>query len=263
MAQVRAAASGIGLALVTGTLLLGTACFPVHTPIHTTRFDGTRHDTVVVLLPGFAAHDTTFAKKGVVDALRRGGVEADLVAVDATFGYYTKDALIERLREDVWPLTRSYDHVWVLGISMGGLGTLLTARAFADDVEGIVLLSPYLGRGKTLRDVQDGPLRAYTPPTDPTWDEALWGYYTRLDGHADSLPVVLLGHGDKDLGTGNLDWLAGYLPADHVRVVPGGHTWTTWTTLAEGFGRDVLPRYDAFGPPAPVAAEVPPTEETP
>jgi pimeloyl-ACP methyl ester carboxylesterase len=249
--------------------LLLAACFPAKAPMRTSFHPGPAVDvdadgtlenprTLVVLLPGFGSRDRAFETKGVVEALRAGGLQADLVAADATFGYYIRDQLKTRLGEDVIArYAPRYDDIWVLGISMGGVGALLTAHDFKTQIDGVVLLSPYLGRGRTLDAVRAGRRMAdYAPADERAWDEDLWDWLKQLDGASEKLPPIVLGYGTKDLGMSNLEWFARYLPQDRVRTTPGGHTWETWTVLAERVAREELvAKHAAFGAPGrlPVA----------
>jgi pimeloyl-ACP methyl ester carboxylesterase len=243
--------------------LLLAACFPARTPMRTSFHPGPAVDvdgdgrlenprTLVVLLPGFGSRDRAFESKGIVEALRRGGVNADLVAADATFGYYIRDRIEARIGEDVLGrYAPRYDHVWVLGISMGGVGALLTAHDFRKQVDGVVVLSPYLGRGKTLDSVRAGArMSDYAPADERAWDEHLWDWLKQLDGAPEKLPPIVLGFGTRDLGLSNLEWFARYLPDRRVLTTPGGHTWETWSVLAERVAREVLvPEHEAFGAP--------------
>lgn len=237
-------------------LLALAACFPARTPLRTTLYPGPDDDTLVVLLPGFGSHDRAFGDKGLVQAAREAGVEGDLLAVDATFGYYIRDQLKTRVGEDViGPLAGRYEHVWVVGVSMGGLGALLTAKDFARDVDGVVLLSPYLGRKRTLDDVRAGArVAAYTPADVRPWDEDLWDWLKHVDGEPHRLPPIYLGYGTTDLNLRTLEWFAGYLPAERVRVAEGGHAWPTWEQLVRDLAGGPLRREVAFGAPPPLPA---------
>jgi pimeloyl-ACP methyl ester carboxylesterase len=97
----------------------------------------------VVFMPGFADDDRGFIDHGFVDALRARGLAVDTVSAAATFGYYLDRSIVVRLREDVMrPLrARGYREVWIVGISMGGLGTVLLARDQSPNIAGIVLLA--------------------------------------------------------------------------------------------------------------------------
>lgn len=219
-----------------GGLALQVGCFKVTNPVRTTAHAGTDADTLVLLLPGFGASDRTFEKKEVIATMREAGLKADILAVNANYGYYVGEELIPRLREDVFAdVGGRYEHIWVVGISMGGLGTLLTLQAFREHVDGVVLLSPYLGRAKTLDVVSAAPLAAYQAPDAPMWDEDLWRFLTALETAPETLPPIYLGHGTKDLGVARHVWLSGYLPPERVRVVEGGHTWAVWRELIGAF----------------------------
>lgn len=237
--------------------LLVAGCFPAKAPVRTSFHPGADPDTLVVMLPGFGARDQAFADKGIIAAAREAGIQADLVAVDMTFGYYIRDQLETRLREDVFTtLAPRYEHVWVLGISMGGVGSLLTAKDFRKQVDGVILLSPYLGRKKTLDAVRSGrELADYNPADERAWDEDLWDWLKHLEEKPEKIPPIYLGYGTTDLGLANLAWFARYLPKDHVRIVPGGHAWPTWAALVKAFGEDQLRGEVAFGAPEVLAVE--------
>ena len=52
-----------------------------------------------------------------------------------------------------------YENIWLLGISMGGLGTLLYASEYPEQVDGVVLLAPFLGDRSAIETiVATGPL---------------------------------------------------------------------------------------------------------
>jgi pimeloyl-ACP methyl ester carboxylesterase len=239
----------IRLAAVASLFAVQFACMPAKSPVRMSFHDGADDRTAVLFLPGFAASDRTIARKGVIDAMRDAGLQADVITVDARVGYYARGTLAERLEADVMPLVRAkYDHIWVMGISMGGYGTLWTADAFEDDVEGIVLFSPFLGRGRVLRSVEASGLQAWTPPEDPKWDDDTWAWLQRVDAGGWNAPVVYFGRGSKEDGSAN-QMFASLLPEGRVRIAEGGHQWKVWRELAAEFVREDLLQHEAFRPP--------------
>jgi pimeloyl-ACP methyl ester carboxylesterase len=226
-------------------LSTSVACWTARIPMPLETYDAPQSDTLLILLPGFAAYDHTFEKKGLIDAAREAGFYGDIVAANATFGYYRKRNLVQELERRILADARGkYEHIWVVGISMGGLGTLLTAQEHAEDLDGIVLLSPFLGRGKVVSAVAEGGgLPAWEPPEEASWEEDIWGW---LDDAAErdwQDPQVFLGHGTRDLGVKNHEQLASYLGTERVRTAEGGHTWPVWEELlAEFVRKEIVPR---------------------
>jgi len=147
------------LSLLPLPLLLGCAAMrPARTPIPraTHVSDGGAHQTLMVLLPGIRDTRDDFERHGFIAAVRERDLPVDLVAVDAHFGYYTKRTLIERLLADVIVPAREdgYDRVILVGVSLGGLGALITAREAPDQVDGIVLIAPFLGEKKFISEIE-------------------------------------------------------------------------------------------------------------
>lgn len=250
------------IGLVALTLAATAGCFPAKAPMKTALYEGSDDSrTLLVMLPGFGARYTAFEKKGILDVARDAGLTNDILTVDMTYGYYISNRYDERLQEDVFDKVRDdYDDIWVLGISMGGLGTLLTTKAFSEDVDGAILLSPFLGRRKTMRAIQAQGIDGWQPPADdPKWDESLWGWMKGWEDREWSGPPLLLGHGDRDLGMRNLNWMASQLPDGRVEVQPGGHAWTTWAALTRVMVRDHLLELPAFGGTPTAAAQAPET----
>ena len=73
-----------------------------------------------------------------VQAVYDAGIHADMVAVEAHYGYYATRTVVTRLREDVIAPARAqgYTQIWLVGVSMGGLGALLYVRAYPGTSRG-------------------------------------------------------------------------------------------------------------------------------
>jgi len=103
---------------------------------------------LMVFLPGQGDTAERFEQRGFVSEVRAQDLSIDMVAADASLGYYAKGILSERLFADVVQprSTRGYEQVWLVGISMDGLGTVLYSRQRpAGEIYGVLALSPYLG----------------------------------------------------------------------------------------------------------------------
>ena len=83
---------------------------------------------------------------GIAAAIQSAWPDADVVLTGLGFGYYMQGRAPQRLHDEVIvpARTRGYREVWLMGASMGGMGTLMYDRAYPGDADGLVLLAPYL-----------------------------------------------------------------------------------------------------------------------
>jgi pimeloyl-ACP methyl ester carboxylesterase len=217
--------------------------FPAPTPMRTVaRAADASHRSrcLVVFLPGFGDDEKVFVEHGFTDALRMRGMAIDSVSAGATFGYYSRRTLLTRLREDVLVPARAkgYEQIWVVGVSMGGLGALLLAKDQDPGIAGVYLLAPYLGDDDLLEEIdRAGGVARWEPgvvsPDD--YQRDLWRYIKRVTGAPQGPPLLYLGAGDKDkLGHGHRI-LAAALPAARVFSTPGKHDWGPWSILWADF----------------------------
>ena len=144
-------------ALLLAALLCG--CFPsTKAPIDMIRYDNANIKgprMLFVFLHGYGDPTSVFDEEGFIAAVRSRGLSVDMSSVDAHIGYYMNGTILTRLREDVIGPARAqgYDHIWLIGNSMGGFGSLLYAAEYPTEISGIVLLGPYLGERTIIRDI--------------------------------------------------------------------------------------------------------------
>lgn len=194
-----------------------------------------------MLLPGLYDHSRDFARERFIALARASPVGADLVAVNANFSYYRARTIVPRLHQDVIAPARraGYREIWLVGISLGGLGALLYLKAHPADVAGVVLLSPYLGNDELTAEIAAaGSLAAWRPGSacgsEPMC--ALWWWlraYTREP--PGSRATMLLGYGNQDRFPVAHRLLAQSLGAQRSVMVDGGHDWGTWQQLWQQF----------------------------
>ncbi|MEB0057107.1 alpha/beta hydrolase [Variovorax sp. LG9.2] len=248
-----AAAVALASLLASGCTGLRPAKAPIDTFVDKSTCTA-RADTLLIMLPGAYSHPDEFVRENFVSAVRERQLAVDIVRVDAHLGYYNKGAVIERLQQDVIAPARArgYKAIWIVGISIGGLGGLIYANAHPVDVTGLVVLAPYLGDRVQSLDVANagGLVRWQGPLTDPVGDDraggeraqretALWQWlkaYARRPLPVDH-PPLYLGYGLDDRFAFSHRLLAAALPPERVFTTAGGHDWPEWTRL----WRAVLP----------------------
>jgi|SRR6185503_16667352 len=176
--------------------------------------------TLLVMLPPAKACARDLVDHGFVAAVREHRLPLDVAAVDADADYYLESGVGERLSADVIAPMRAkgYARLWLMGISLGGYGCIAVARQRAAELEGVILLAPFLGsRGPEALE-----------PADDAW-----------------FPAAYLGFGASDRYAAASEALAQRLPAARVLRLPGEHDWQTWIRL----WRELLAR-PAFSPHA-------------
>jgi len=242
---------------------LVAGCFPppappTTDPIREVRVtNGGAPRCLFVFLPGYGADPEDIVDRGFVEELGR-YVDADATVVDAHLGYYLEQNILHRLEEDVIEPARAngYDKVWIVAISMGALGALGYGATHAEQLDGVVLLSPWMGLGFTPGGVEreiasSGGLRAWrgaiedeseldgaAPMRSGTQDEffrLIWAWAAdpmRPDG---SRVPVYVGYGRQDRWARAQSLLADAYP-ERQRLVAGGlHQWDVFHETWRGF----------------------------
>jgi pimeloyl-ACP methyl ester carboxylesterase len=234
--------------LVTMAQLLPSCIPPTTVPIGTVDFRQPgvkRQQTLLVFLPGIRDKAYVFIDEGFVAALRARGIKADMIGVEAHLGYYEKKQFLPRLKADVIApaIEQGYRQIWLVGISLGGLGAVWYDIENPGDVAGIVLMSPYLGEPEVISEVvQAGGLRAWHPGFNCELDDQhkIWRGLKNYELREKNAQRVYLGYGQNDKFATADGLLAAVLPTGQVFTTDGGHDWPTWKCLWQRV-LDVLP----------------------
>lgn len=192
---------------------------------------------LIVFLPGSREVPQDIVDEGLVAEVRRQGLDADVIVADAHMGYFRAGSFEQRLREDVVvpARERGYQSVWLAGISLGGFGAMRYARAYPDDVDGVVALAPFVATTDVLREVAEaGGLLHWrplwpVPPGDYQRELLLW-----LQGYVDpglGRPPLYIGYGDTDRLQPYDPLMVPLLPPDRLLGAPGGHDWAPWKQM--------------------------------
>jgi pimeloyl-ACP methyl ester carboxylesterase len=230
-------------AVLAVALFLVFGCVPpTKVPIETARYEaGTTYAPrmLFVLLPGNGDPMTVFQKKGIINAVRERGLQADMIAVNAHIGYYRNGSVFTRLKEDVIDpaKARGYAQIWLIGDSLGGYGSISYARLYPEDITGIVLLGPFLGDKELIDEIkQAGGLPAWTPAEADNssmqgWNKHIWLWLKDCLDTKKCDRRVYAGYGLHDRFSYAQSFLASYLPPEQVIAINGGHDWSTWKKI--------------------------------
>lgn len=201
---------------------------------------------LVVVLPGRRDRLESLRRSGVGEAIQRAWPDADVLFAELSMPYYLDRSAARRLHDEVLlpARRRAYTEIWLVGASLGGMGEILYDQMYPGQVDGMVLLAPYTGERAIHDEIRAaGGIAQWNPapnPADPNdWQRDLWRHLRTWNAEPARARNVWLAYGDNDYLREGMPLVAGLLPQDHVRVVPGKHAWSTWTPATESILRAI------------------------
>ena len=221
------------LALLGGCAMRGDLTKPIPTElVHAPQ----AAQRVVVMLPGRGDDLAGLQRERVAQIIQSEWPDADVILTGLTMPYYTGGVATRRLHDEVIaPLKQhGYRQVWLAGISLGGFGTLLYDQAYPGQVDGMLVLSPYLGEHAIQREIRDaGGLAAWQPgPVQPmgpqTFQRELWRYIKHWSDDPTRTQTMWLAYGADERLRKAIELMSPQLSASHVRMLPGQHDWKLW-----------------------------------
>jgi hypothetical protein len=191
---------------------------------------------LVVLLPPIGGMGSHYETNGFVEAVREKGFEADLKILDVNPALYFRGRIIELVKTElVDPAKASgYRKIILVGTSLGGHGALLYITKYSEDVDGVVVLAPFLMGGRVAEAIEKaGSLRKWEDCPNFEWDYAcnMWKLLKACVSDPHTQSSIILGFGTEDGFAQQNSLLAKELPPQNVFTVTGGHDWATWKHL--------------------------------
>ena len=191
---------------------------------------------LLLMLPGAKNTPQQLSDYGFIRALRERVLPVDVLILDAHVDLYLERADIEALLQQTLDEVRAsgYRRIWLLGISLGGTGAMLCATQPGTEIEGVLLLAPFLGTRGIIAEVDAaGGLHRWNAGKigNRDYERALLEHIRRYPPGTAGFPPIFLGYGREDRYRGASIMLSAYLPEQRVSVIPGGHDWETWVVL--------------------------------
>lgn len=209
--------------------------------------DQAQTKNLIIFLRGMGGSHKSFEKYGFIEGVQQRDLPYDMIAPNTHFGYYAARNLVERLQEDIIEpaRTQGYENIWLVGVSMGGLGSVLYLKERTPDVDGIIILAPFLGYDSIIKEISSaGGLLEWQPgryDENKDWQRMLWHWLQQYAGQIDQLPPIYLGYGQDDTYVTGQDLLAAVLPPERVVVTSGGHDLRTFQKIWDIYlGKNVL-----------------------
>jgi pimeloyl-ACP methyl ester carboxylesterase len=208
--------------------------------LHYPAPEGPENRLLLVMLPGVGIEAAAFFDHGMVGAVQAHGREQklgiDVAAPRPELELYLDGEIGPALHRTVIEPARrqGYARIWLLGISLGGMGALHYAAGYAAEIEGLILLAPFLGTRGTVAEVERaGGLATWNPAqsiaTDLERRTLLW--LRDLLARQARAPALYLGYAQDDRFAPGHRLLADLLPEERVVTAEGGHDWDSWARL--------------------------------
>ena len=206
----------------------------------------TQAPVLLVLLPGVHMTPDELQQQGFVSAVRQRGLAVDVVVAGTLLDHTRDGSVIRRLRNEVIAPARAqgYSRIWLAGISLGGYLALHYERSHPGELQGVLLIAPYLGKRTLTQEIEAAGgaaswRRQAAAGSAGDIDQTLWTWLTALPA---GTPPIWLASGREDRFAAEQKLLAGLLPPDRTDLLPGGHDWKPWRALwSHWLDRGLLP----------------------
>ncbi len=194
-----------------------------------------KNNSLIVFLPGIIDTAETFKDEQIFTLARKAGITADMVAAGIYIKHLLKEKMIERLEADIFShlKNKGYENIWLVGMSLGALNSLLFYQQHMNKICGVVMLSPYIADEELAHELrQAGSLRQWEPKSANNKKilkrklVSLWKWLQQQQLKND-LNNIYLGYGNRDKFILSISLLRKILNTNNIIEVEGIHDWVT------------------------------------
>ena len=195
-----------------------------------------KSDKLIIFIPGIYDSVDKFKREYFFSDAREAGIKADMVAININAGHLAERVMIPRIRKDVFRLIRNdgYKNIWIVGVSIGGLSSLVYLQHHEKDLCGVVVLAPYLADDRLIEEVRKfGGIKKWLPAAEEIKDSideqinSLWSWLIIKNNFSN----IYLGYGKQDRLIIGSHLLETFLEPSHVVSMDGEHDWDTGRKL--------------------------------
>lgn len=194
---------------------------------------------LVVVLPGRRDRLESLRRSGVGEAIQRAWPDADVLFAELSMPHYLDRSAPHRLHNEVLmpARRRAYTEIWLVGASLGGMGAILYDKHYPGQVDGMVLLAPYVGERAIQQEIlAAGGVAAWNPaaqtsPERDRWQRELWEHLATWAREPSRTRNTWLAYGEHDYLIGAEPLLSPLVPEAQTLIRPGKHAWSTWTPM--------------------------------
>ncbi len=199
-------------------------------------FSGKPTSDLLVMFPGINSPGSDFVQHGFVQMFQDKYPDVDITLVDTRFAYIEDDNIAERIQNEIiLPARREgYKKIWFTGVSLGGLSAIKYNKSFAGNINGMVLIAPYLGSQYEIEGLlTDGTPYVWSELNNNSSDKTirLWQYLLNETQSKNGKENLFLAYGNSDRFSDMHRFLASLLDKNNVFIEKGGHNWTVWKKL--------------------------------
>ena len=196
---------------------------------------GKKTDKLIIFFPGLYDRAEKFKDEAFFSIARKEGITADMVSANVNVFHLVKEMMIERIELDVFNTAKDsgYKNIWLVGVSLGGLNSLLFNIKHERDICGVVTLAPYVANTPLIEDLSEAKeIKYWQPDSDENklvLEKRLQFLWVWLKEKAanNNLNNIYLGYGKQDKYINAIKLFENILDKNYVVTVKGGHTWAT------------------------------------
>lgn len=196
---------------------------------------GEKTDRLIIFLPGLYDTAEIFKDEAFFSIARKAGIKADMVSANVNVLHLVKNMMVKRIETDVLQQAKNngYKNIWLVGVSLGGLNTLLFYSKHLGNICGVVTLAPFVANEPLTKELQAVKNIQHWEPVpldkDLVFEQKLQFLWVWLKEQAlkNKLDHIYLGYGDRDRYVEAIKLLQNILDKKNIVTVEGSHNWKT------------------------------------